>query len=99
SQARDLADRHPEKLRQLQDLFLIEAAKYQVFPLDDRVTERENPVMAGRIDLMGERTSITYRAGMRRFTEETTLNVKNRSHSITAHVDLPEGTTAEGVLI
>ncbi|MEU1932736.1 hypothetical protein ACH49O_19305 [Streptomyces coeruleorubidus] len=75
-----------------------EAAKYQVFPLDDRVTERENPAVAGRIDLLGDRASITYRAGMRRFTEETTLNVKNRSHSITADVDLPE-TTAEGVII
>ncbi|CAM5478719.1 hypothetical protein [Streptomyces coeruleorubidus] len=54
--------------------------------------------MAGRIDLLGDRASVTYRAGMRRFTEETTLNVKNRSHSITADVDLPE-TTAEGVII
>jgi arylsulfatase len=98
SQAHDLAAEHPSKLRQLQDLFLIEAAKYQVFPLDDRVTERENPAMAGRIDLLGDRTSITYRAGMRRFTEETTLNVKNRSHSISAEVDLPQ-TAAEGVII
>jgi arylsulfatase len=98
SQARDLAAEHPEKLRRLQDLFLIEAAKYQVFPLDDRVTERENPAVAGRIDLVGERTSIIYRAGMRRFTEETTLNVKNRSHGITADVDLPD-TGADGVII
>ncbi|WNZ11704.1 arylsulfatase [Streptomyces sp. 11x1] len=98
SQAHDLAAEHPQKLRRLQDLFLIEAAKYQVFPLDDRVTERENPAVAGRIDLLGDRTSVTYRAGMRRFTEETTLNVKNRSHSITADVELPE-TAAEGVII
>ncbi|KUL32159.1 arylsulfatase [Streptomyces regalis] len=98
SQAHDLAAEHPGRLRELQDLFLIEASKYQVFPLDDRVTERENPAMAGRIDLLGDRTSVTYRAGMRRFTEETTPNVKNRSHSITADVDLPE-TTTEGVII
>jgi hypothetical protein len=98
SQAHDLAAEHPRKLRELQDLFLIEAAKYQVFPLDDRVTERENPAVAGRIDLLGDRTSVTYRAGMRRFTEETTLNVKNRSHAITADVDLPE-TPADGVII
>ncbi|RZQ61255.1 arylsulfatase [Amycolatopsis suaedae] len=97
SQARDLAAEHPETLRRLRDLFLIEAAKYQVFPLDDRVTERENPALAGRVDLLGERTSVTYRGGMRRFTEETTLNVKNRSHSITADIEVPE--TAEGVLI
>lgn len=98
SQAHNLADKHPEKLRELQQLFLIEASRYNVFPLDDRVTERENPEVAGRIDLLGDRTSVTYRAGMGRFTEETTLNVKNRSHSVTARVDVPEG-GAEGVLI
>jgi arylsulfatase len=98
SQAHNLADEYPEKLRELQQLFLIEASKYNVFPLDDRVTERENPEVAGRIDLLGDRKSVTYRAGMGRFTEETTLNVKNRSHSVTARVDVPEG-GAEGVLI
>jgi arylsulfatase len=98
SQAHDIAAEHPEKLRQLRELFLMEAAKYWVFPLDDRVTERENPAVAGRIDLIGDRTSVTYRGGMRRFTEETTPNVKNRSHSITADIDVRE-TPAEGVLI
>jgi arylsulfatase A-like enzyme len=98
SQAHDLAAEHPERLRELQDLFLIEAAKYQVFPLDPRVTERENPTLAGRIDLLGDRQSVTYRGGMRRFTEETTPNVKNRSHSITADVDVPE-TGVTGVVV
>jgi arylsulfatase A-like enzyme len=98
SQARDLADREPDRLRRLQDLFLIEAAKHQVFPLDNRVTERENPVIAGRLDLLGSRRSVTYRGGMRRFTEETTPNVKNRSHSITADVEVG-AEAAEGVII
>ncbi len=98
TQAHNLADKHPEKLRELQQLFLIEASKYNVFPLDDRVTERENPEVAGRMDLLGDRTSVTYRAGMGRFTEETTLNVKNRSHKVTARIDVPEG-GADGVLI
>ncbi|GAA1761316.1 arylsulfatase [Kocuria aegyptia] len=98
TQAHDVADRYPEKLRELQQLFLIEASKYQVFPLDDRVTERENPTLAGRIDLFGDRASVTYRAGMGRFTEETAPNVKNRSHRITARVEVPEG-GAEGVII
>jgi arylsulfatase len=98
SQAQDLATEQPERLRELQDLFLIEAAKYQVFPLDGRVTERENPTLAGRIDLLGDRRSVTYRGGMRRFTEETTPNVKNRSHSITADVDVSE-TGAAGVVV
>ncbi len=55
TQARDQAQQHPERLRMLQELFLIEAAKHQVFPLDNRVTERENPTLAGRIDLLGGR--------------------------------------------
>ncbi|HWD05253.1 MAG TPA: arylsulfatase [Amycolatopsis sp.] len=97
SQAHDLAAARQEKLRELQDLFLVEAARHQVFPLDDRVTERENPVLAGRLDLLGDRASVTYRGGMRRFTEETTPNVKNRSHSITADLDVPA--TAAGVVI
>jgi arylsulfatase len=98
TQAHNVAHLYPEKLRELQQLFLIEASKYKVFPLDDRVTERENPQVAGRVDLFADRQSVTYRAGMGRFTEETAPNVKNRSHRITAHVDIPE-TGAEGVII
>ncbi|MCW2134543.1 arylsulfatase [Arthrobacter sp. VKM Ac-2550] len=98
TQAHDVAHLYPEKLRELQQLFLIEASKYKVFPLDDRVTERENPQVAGRVDVFAGRQAVTYRAGMGRFTEETAPNVKNRSHRITAHVDIPE-TAAEGVII
>lgn len=98
TQAHDLAGAHPERLRRLQDLFLIEAAKHQVFPLDSRVTERENPNLAGRLDLLGARLSVTYRPGMRRFTEETSPNVKNRSHSIVADIAVTD-TAAEGVII
>lgn len=68
-----------------------------MFPLDDRVTERENPTVAGRIDLLGGRRSITYHGNMRRLTEETTPNVKNRSHSITADIEVAEG--SNGVII
>ena len=97
SQAHDLAAAHPERLRELQQLFLIEAAKHQVFPLDNRVTERENPSLAGRLELLAGRTSVTYRAGMTRFMEETAPNVKNRSHSITADIEVE--VAPEGVLI
>lgn len=98
SQAHDLADRLPRKLRQLQNLFLIEAAKYQVFPLDDRVTERENPEVAGRIDPFAGRSSVTYRSGMGRYTEETAPNVKNRTHSITARIDVVQD-VVNGVIV
>jgi arylsulfatase A-like enzyme len=98
TQAHDLAREHPDRLRALQELFLVEAARHQVFPLDDRVTERENPTLAGRVDLLGARRSVTYRGGMRRFTEETAPNVKNRSHSIIADVETAEA-GSEGVII
>ncbi|WP_433871803.1 arylsulfatase [Saccharopolyspora sp. CA-218241] len=98
TQSHDLAAEHPRKLRELQDLFLAEAARYGVLPLDDRMTERENPREAGRLDLMGDRRSVSFHAGAKRLTEETAPNVKNRSHAVTARVRIPEG-GAEGVLV
>lgn len=98
SQAHDLAAAEPERLRRLQELFLVEAAKHQVFPLDNRVTERENPDLAGRLELLAGRQSVTYRGGMTRFMEEAAPNVKNRSHTVTADVEVDE-VQAEGVII
>jgi arylsulfatase len=99
TQAHDLSTEHPEKLRELQEQFLIEAAKYQVFPLDDRTIERFIPALAGRPDLMGHRTSMTFFAGMRQLPENTVPNVKNRSHAITAEIEVPEDSGATGVII
>jgi arylsulfatase len=98
SQANDLSKEMPEKLRELQDLFLVEAAKYNVFPLDDRRSERFDPSIAGRPDLPAGRTTMTFYSGMSHLTENTVLNVKNRSHTITAEVDIPEA-GASGVII
>ena len=98
TQAVDLAAVYPEKLAGLQDLFMVEAAKYNVFPLDDRRTELLNPDLAGRPDLLGGRTSMTFYAGMGHLPENTVPNVKNKSHSISADVEIP-ATGAEGVII
>jgi arylsulfatase len=98
SQANDLADSNPEKLKELQALFIEEAIKYDVLPLDDRVYERFNAAIAGRPDLMGDRTSLTVYPGMTHMTENAFINVKNKSHSITAEVEIPEG-GAEGVIM
>lgn len=98
SQAHDIAADHPEVLARLRELFLVEAAKYQVLPLDDRVTERENPQLAGRLDLIGDRSSVTYRGSTRRLIEEATPNVKNRSHAVVVDVDVPAD-GGEGVLV
>ena len=59
SLANDLAAQNPAKLKELQDLFMKEAVKYRVLPIDDRVVERVNAKLAGRPDLMGDRTSLT----------------------------------------
>lgn len=98
TQSEDLADKEPDRLRMLQQLFTEEATRYNVFPLDDRVTERENPDVAGRPSLFAGRTSVTYAAGMGRFTEEATLNTKNRSHTVTASVTTGPG-SADGVIV
>ncbi len=98
SQANDLAASMPEKLRELQDLFFVEAAKYNVFPIDDRTGERFNPAIAGRPDLQSGRRSLTLGPGMTHLMEMTVLNVKNRSHVITAKLVVPEGGT-EGVIV
>ncbi len=90
SQARDLAAEMPEKLAELQALFLEEARKYQVLPLDDRRVERFDATIAGRPVIVKGDSQVLY-AGMGRLTESTILNVKNRSHAITAQVTVAEG--------
>jgi arylsulfatase len=98
SQAHDLSKKMPEKLRQMQYLFMIEAAKYGVFPLDDRRYERFNAAIAGRPDLPGDRKTMTFYAGMDTLMENTVLNVKNRSHTVTAEIEVSKGRT-DGVIV
>jgi arylsulfatase len=98
SLANDLAAKNPAKLRELQALFLKEAVKYSVLPLDDRLTERFIAAVVGRPDLMAGRTSLTVFEGMRGMSENVFINVKNTSHTITAEVDVPQG-GGDGVLL
>ncbi len=98
SQADDLADSNPDKLKELRALFTEEAIKYDVLPLDDRTFERFNASIAGRPDLMGDRTSLTVYPGMTHMTENVFINVKNRSHTITAEVEIPQD-GGEGVIL
>ncbi len=94
----DLAAQHPEHLQKLQALFMDEAARYHVLPIDDRTVERVNPTLAGRPDLIGDRPSMTLYPGMDGMLENTFINVKNRSKRITAEVEIPAG-GASGVLL
>jgi hypothetical protein len=75
-----------------------EAEKYHVLPLDDRRSERFNAAIAGRPDLIGDRTSLTVYPGMIGITENAFINIKNRSYTITGDVELPNG-NANGVII
>jgi arylsulfatase A-like enzyme len=98
SLSNDLAAKNPEKLKEMQALFLKEAVKYSVLPLDDRLTERFVAALVGRPDLMAERTSLTVYDGMTGMTENVFLNLKNHSHVITAEVEVPKS-GAKGVLL
>ncbi len=98
SSANDLATKNPEKLKELQELFLKEAVKNQVLPLDDRTLDRLNAGLVGRPDLMAGRTTLTVYEGMVGMTENVFINIKNRSHSVTAEVQIPEG-GANGVIL
>jgi arylsulfatase len=97
SQAENLAAKQPDKLAELKALFLIEAAKYQVFPLDDRSFERANAEIAGRPDLMTGRKSMMLYNGMRLYWGNAP-NIYNKTYTITAEIDSPEG-KADGVLL
>jgi arylsulfatase len=94
----DLAKTNPAKLKELQGIFMKDASKYRVLPIDDRLMERMIASSAGRPDLMGDRTSLTLSAGMDSISENVFINIKNRSLSITAEVEIPEG-GANGVIL
>ncbi len=96
TQARDVAAQHPDVLQDLQRLWMIEAVKYNVLPLDDRMIERGDPAVAGRPELAQGKRQILYK-GMGRLPEAALVNLHNTSHSITAEVDVAND-GAEGVI-
>jgi arylsulfatase len=98
SLANDLAKSKPEKLNQLQQLFMKEAVRYNVLPIDDRLIERVDPARAGRPDLMGGRKKLTLYSGMEAMMENAFINVKNQSKTITAEIEIPKG-PASGVIL
>lgn len=98
SLSHDLSKENPKKLAEMQKLFMAEAVKYNVLPIDDRSLERLDPALAGRPDLMAGRTSLTLGEGMTGMAENVFLNVKNRSKTLTAELEIPEG-GANGVIL
>ncbi|MET0862589.1 MAG: arylsulfatase [Microbacterium sp.] len=97
TQSRDLAAEEPGKLAELQRLFLIQAARFNVLPMDVRSAERFNGELVGRPALVRGSSQMFY-SGMKRMSENSVVNVKNKSFTVTAKVTLPEG-GGTGVLI
>ena len=97
TQANNLADENPEMLAHLQRLFLIEAGKYNVLPLDDRRVERFNADIAGRPTLVHGNSQILF-GGMGRLTENSVVVMKNKSYAVTAEIVVPEG-GASGTIV
>jgi arylsulfatase A-like enzyme len=97
SQARDLAAEMPAKLAELQQLWLGEARKHNVLPLDDRRIERFNAELVGRPELVKGNSQLLF-GGMGRLTESSLVNIKNKSHAVTAEIVVPEA-GAEGVIL
>jgi arylsulfatase len=96
TQAHNLAAENPDKLAEMQRPWLIEAVKYNVVPLDDRSFERINPDLAGRPQLIRGTTQLLF-TGMR-VSENCVLALKNKSHSVTANITVPES-GASGVIV
>ena len=97
TQAHDLAGEQPDRLHELQRLFMIEAARYNVLPLDDRRLERFSSELAGRPQLVRGKRQLLF-SGMGRLSENSVIVLKNRSHAVTAQVAVPDG-GAHGVII
>ncbi len=97
SQSKDLSKEMPDKLRDMQRLFIIEATRNKVLPLDDRLFEKMNPDTAGRPVLIKGKTQLLA-GGMGHLSENCMLSIKNKSHTVTAEIVVPKG-GAEGVII
>jgi arylsulfatase A-like enzyme len=97
SQSKDLSKENPKKLMELQRLWMIEATRYKVLPIDDRMFEKVNPDTAGRPVLLKGNSQVLF-GGMGHLSENCVLNLKNKSHSVSANIVVPEK-GAEGVII
>ncbi len=95
TQSNDLADKMPDKLKEMQDIFYAEAKKHDVLPLDNSTLARWN---TPRPSLTAGRTVFTYRGGMTGVPASGAPSILNKSYIITAEVTIPEG-GAEGMIV
>jgi arylsulfatase len=94
SQSNDLAAKMPDKLRQMQETFLMEATKYNVFPLDNTFLER---ALSPKPSATAGRNTFTYSGELSGLADSDSPNLLGRSYTITAEVEIPQG-GAEGML-
>jgi arylsulfatase A-like enzyme len=94
SENNDLAAQNPDRLKQLQGLFLEEAKKYQVFPLDNSILER---MLTPRPSAVAGKTEFTYSGEVSGIPAGNAPNILAKSFKITADVETPS-TSAEGML-
>ncbi|MEI8006580.1 MAG: arylsulfatase [Bacteroidota bacterium] len=97
SLANDLSAQNTDKLKDMQALFMKEAEKYHVLPLDDRLLERTDAELMGRPTVMGHRTSVTYGEGMKGMGTDIFIDLRNKSYTITAEVTVD--TKGNGVIV
>lgn len=93
----DLSKKNADKLTSMQALFMKEAEKYHVLPLDDRLLERTNAELMGRPTVMGTRTSVTYGEGMKGMQIDVFIDLRNKSYTITADVEVKDN--GNGVIV
>jgi len=86
SLANDLASKNPDKLKDMQALFMKEAETYHVLPLDDRLLERTNAELMGRPTVLGDRNSLTLGEGMKGMGVDVFIDLRNTAYTITAEV-------------
>ncbi len=97
SLSNDLAAKNPEKLTEMRALFMEEAEKYNVLPIDDRLLVRMDAGAVGRPTLLGDRTSVTYVEGMRGMGVDIFIDLRNTAYTMTAEVEVDE--TGNGVIV
>jgi arylsulfatase A-like enzyme len=97
SLANDLASQDTDKLKEMQALFMKEAEKYHVLPLDDRLLERTNAELMGRPTVMGDRNTVTYGEGMRGMGVDIFIDLRNTAYTITAILTIDAN--ANGVIV
>ena len=95
SQSQNIADKHPEKVKEMKKLFIAEAKKFQVFPMDASVAAR---IVAPRPNITAGRTEFVYTKPMVGLPQGDSPSILNSSYTITADIDVPEG-GAEGMIL